>query len=232
MTIDLPPPINPRGDITPNPSAGTQPTSPSATLHVLGDEGENMTEQSTISDYQAVGGGPAVKAVVEDFYARVLHDPQLAPFFIGVDLPRLKRHQALLVTKVLGGPDGYTGRSLRRRAQWHGHHGRGLPARARVTWAPPCSRPVSPRRSSTGRRPSSSRPSRRSSPGSDPAANGRRVIRGRSTCEAVTFRLAPHLDRPPEVLACPSPTSSSPPSGIIWPSRGTRCAGCASTPPG
>ena len=72
-----------------------------------------MTEQSTISDYQAVGGGPAVKAVVEDFYARVLHDPELASFFIGVDLPRLKRHQALLVTKVLGGPDGYTGRSLR-----------------------------------------------------------------------------------------------------------------------
>ena len=72
-----------------------------------------MTEQATLADYQAVGGGPAVKALVEDFYQRVLHDPQLAPFFTGVDLPRLKRHQARLVTRVLGGPDNYTGRSLR-----------------------------------------------------------------------------------------------------------------------
>jgi hemoglobin len=72
-----------------------------------------MTEQATLSDYQAVGGGPAVKAVIDDFYQRVLHDPQLARYFIDVDLPRLKRHQALMITKVLGGPDGYTGRSLR-----------------------------------------------------------------------------------------------------------------------
>ena len=71
-----------------------------------------MTEQTTLSDYQAVGGGPAIGAVVEDFYARVLDDPQLAPFFTGVDLRRLKRHQALLVAKVLGGPDSYTGRPL------------------------------------------------------------------------------------------------------------------------
>lgn len=72
-----------------------------------------MTEQATLSDYEAVGGGPAVKAVVDDFYVRVLTDARLAPFFSGVDLPRLKRHQALLVTKVLGGPDRYTGRPLR-----------------------------------------------------------------------------------------------------------------------
>ena len=72
-----------------------------------------MTEQATLTDYQAVGGGPAVKAVVDDFYQEVLHDPQLARFFIGVDLHRLKRHQAVMITKVLGGPDGYTGRSLR-----------------------------------------------------------------------------------------------------------------------
>ena len=72
-----------------------------------------MTEQATLSDYEAVGGGPAVKAVVDDFYRRVLADAELAPFFAGVELHRLKRHQAMLVTKVLGGPDGYYGRSLR-----------------------------------------------------------------------------------------------------------------------
>jgi hemoglobin len=30
---------------------------------------------------------------VNDFYERVLRDPQLAPYFEGVDLARLKRHR-------------------------------------------------------------------------------------------------------------------------------------------
>jgi hemoglobin len=80
-----------------------------------GKDEQPMTEQTTggaVSDYDAVGGGPAVSAVVNDFYERVLGDPQLAPYFEGVDMARLKRHQALLVTQVLGGPANYDGRSL------------------------------------------------------------------------------------------------------------------------
>jgi hemoglobin len=74
-----------------------------------------MSDQMTgaaVSDYDAIGGGPAVSAVVNDFYVRVLGDPQLAPYFEGVDMPRLKRHQVLLVTQVLGGPYNYDGRPL------------------------------------------------------------------------------------------------------------------------
>jgi hemoglobin len=74
-----------------------------------------MSDQMTgaaVSDYDAIGGGPAVSAVVNDFYVRVLGDSQLAPYFEGVDMPRLKRHQVLLVTQVLGGPDNYDGRPL------------------------------------------------------------------------------------------------------------------------
>ena len=40
-----------------------------------------MNDQTTgggLSDYDVVGGGPAVSAVVNDFYERVLGDPQLA----------------------------------------------------------------------------------------------------------------------------------------------------------
>jgi hemoglobin len=70
------------------------------------------TISRAVSDYDAVGGGPAVSAVVNDFYERVLGDPQLAPYFEGIDMARLKRHQVLLVTQVLGGPNGYDGRSL------------------------------------------------------------------------------------------------------------------------
>ena len=67
---------------------------------------------STISDYQAVGGGPAIKGVVNDFYRRVLADPALAPYFAGVDMAELKRHQSLLVAQVMGGPTEYDGRQL------------------------------------------------------------------------------------------------------------------------
>lgn len=71
----------------------------------------DSADQAT-TDYEAVGGGPAVSAVVTDFYDRVLGDPELAPYFDDVDLGRLKRHQALLVASVLGGPEPYTGRPL------------------------------------------------------------------------------------------------------------------------
>ena len=64
------------------------------------------------SDYIAVGGGPAVSAVVDLFYQRVLADPQLAGYFEGVDLVRLKRHQVQLVSQVMGGPTSYEGREL------------------------------------------------------------------------------------------------------------------------
>lgn len=83
-----------------------------------------MTQSATtLSDYEAIGGGPAVKMVVDDFYTRVLQDRALARFFSDVDLPRLKRHQALMVSRLLGGPDHYTGRSLR-----DAHHRMGITA--------------------------------------------------------------------------------------------------------
>jgi hemoglobin len=74
-----------------------------------------MSDQRTgggLSDYDSVGGGPAVSAVVNDFYERVLRDAQLAPYFQGIDLARLKRHQVLLISQVLGGPADYEGRRL------------------------------------------------------------------------------------------------------------------------
>jgi len=74
-----------------------------------------MSDQTTggaVSDYDVVGGGPAVSAVVNDFYERVLGDSQLAPYFEGVDLARLKRHQVLLISQVLGGPANYDGRAF------------------------------------------------------------------------------------------------------------------------
>ena len=64
------------------------------------------------TDYQRIGGGPAVSAVVDALYARLTVDPQVGHYFEDISLPEQKRHMILMLTKVLGGPDGYDGRDL------------------------------------------------------------------------------------------------------------------------
>ncbi|MEQ7128225.1 group 1 truncated hemoglobin [Actinopolymorpha sp. B11F2] len=81
--------------------------------------GDPVTEQAgteattSATDYQLIGGAPAVSTVVNRFYELILTDTQLAPFFTDVDMARLKRHQVLLISQVLGGPAEYDGRELR-----------------------------------------------------------------------------------------------------------------------
>ena len=58
--------------------------------------------------YEKLGGEQTIKVVVEDFYVRVLADPLLKPAFEGVELSRLKRHQALFLSQALGGPKNST----------------------------------------------------------------------------------------------------------------------------
>jgi hemoglobin len=63
--------------------------------------------------YEALGGAGTVREAVDRFYARVLADPAVSHFFTGIDLPRLKRHQVLVITGILGGPKEYAGAGLR-----------------------------------------------------------------------------------------------------------------------
>jgi hemoglobin len=65
-----------------------------------------------VSIYDSIGGGPAVHAAVDDFYARVLADPQLAPFFADTDLRQLKAHQRAFIAAALGGSQIYRGRDM------------------------------------------------------------------------------------------------------------------------
>jgi len=75
-----------------------------------GDLQSDVLEQS---DYAAVGGAPAITAVVARFYDLVVADDRLAGYFEGVEMARLKRHQVALVSQVMGGPVEYSGRDLR-----------------------------------------------------------------------------------------------------------------------
>ena len=66
-------------------------------------------EPEAISVYRAIGGRAALVAAVDDFYGRLLADPELSPLF-----PRgaAARHRAFVVTilgEALGGPERYRG---------------------------------------------------------------------------------------------------------------------------
>ena len=72
----------------------------------------NEQFSADLTDYQRIGGGSAVKVVVDRFYQLILADEQLVGFFEDTDMAQLKRHQALLISQVLGGPANYDGRDL------------------------------------------------------------------------------------------------------------------------
>jgi len=65
-----------------------------------------------MSSYESIGGESAVRAAVDDFYARLLADRQLAAFFTGTDLRRLKAHQRAFIAAAVGGPDIFAGRDM------------------------------------------------------------------------------------------------------------------------
>ena len=65
------------------------------------------------SIYDEVGGAPAVTAVVDGLYRRLIADPDLMAYFDGRDLDGLKAHQRALVTVALGGTtEEYGGRMM------------------------------------------------------------------------------------------------------------------------
>jgi hemoglobin len=80
-----------------------------------------MTAAAEASIYEAIGGEPALVAVVDDFYGRVLSDAQLAAFFAGANMPKLKGRQVEFFAAALGGPNLYQGASMRQ-----AHAGRGI----------------------------------------------------------------------------------------------------------
>jgi hemoglobin len=62
--------------------------------------------------YDEIGGAPTVRAALDAFYPRVLADTTLSPFFLGVDIERLKKSQEGFFAMAMGGPNAYAGRSL------------------------------------------------------------------------------------------------------------------------
>jgi hemoglobin len=76
------------------------------------------------SIYEQIGGAEALEQVVADFYERVLADAELVGFFAGANMSRLKGRQVEFFAAALGGPEPYTGASMR-----DIHRGRGIAMR-------------------------------------------------------------------------------------------------------
>lgn len=68
---------------------------------------------SETSLYYQLGGQKAIKAVVDEFYRRMLEDEVVNEVFKGVDMDRLRAHQAAFLAYALGGPVEYDGKTLR-----------------------------------------------------------------------------------------------------------------------
>ena len=62
--------------------------------------------------YDDIGGATSVRAALDAFYPRVLADPALSPFFLGVDIERLKKAQEGFFAAALGGRPAAGGRNL------------------------------------------------------------------------------------------------------------------------
>lgn len=60
------------------------------------------------SQWERVGGAPAVRAVLDRFYVDMLAEPQLAAYFTGRSVDSIKPHLAEVLKVVLGGPGAKT----------------------------------------------------------------------------------------------------------------------------
>ncbi|MES3162380.1 MAG: group 1 truncated hemoglobin [Halorubrum sp.] len=62
--------------------------------------------------YERLGGEPAVGAVVNEFYDRILADDRVAHFFEDVDMAAQRSHQTKFLSAVTGGPMQYEGAEM------------------------------------------------------------------------------------------------------------------------
>eukprot|EP01016_Furgasonia_blochmanni_P006030 TRINITY_DN1239_c0_g1_i1.p1 TRINITY_DN1239_c0_g1~~TRINITY_DN1239_c0_g1_i1.p1 ORF type:complete len:132 (+),score=42.31 TRINITY_DN1239_c0_g1_i1:233-628(+) len=63
--------------------------------------------------FEAIGGEAAVNAAVDLFYEKVLADDRVKGFFAKTDMTKQREHQKRFLTFAFGGPNRYSGRTMR-----------------------------------------------------------------------------------------------------------------------
>ena len=72
-----------------------------------------MATETHDAMYQTVGGAEGIRQIVDLFYEKLWADPELQPYFGGIDRDKLKHHQRQFLTFALGGGTlAYEGRAL------------------------------------------------------------------------------------------------------------------------
>ena len=69
-----------------------------------------MSEQTL---YDRLGGHDGIRAVVDDFYDRLVADEDIGPFFAGSNMELLRRTQTDLLCEAAGGPETYDAAPIR-----------------------------------------------------------------------------------------------------------------------
>lgn len=69
-----------------------------------------MTDETL---YERLGGRDGIRAVVDDFYDRLVADDELGPFFADADMEKLRRTQTDFLCEAAGGPETYDAEPVR-----------------------------------------------------------------------------------------------------------------------
>ncbi len=72
-----------------------------------------MSTETHDAMYQTAGGAQGIDRIVDLFYEKLWADPELQPYFAGIDRDKLEHHQRQFLTFALGGGTlAYEGRAL------------------------------------------------------------------------------------------------------------------------
>lgn len=72
-----------------------------------------MSDTTTDTLFNRIGGMPAVEAAVEIFYGKVIRDERISHFFAHIDMERQAGKLRGFLAYALGAPISYTGKSMR-----------------------------------------------------------------------------------------------------------------------
>jgi hemoglobin len=73
-----------------------------------------MSDTSSDTLFDKLGGEAAVNAAVDIFYRKVLADYRINRFFDNVDMEKQAAKQKAFLTMAFGGPHNYTGEDMRK----------------------------------------------------------------------------------------------------------------------
>ena len=69
--------------------------------------------ESEVSLYDRIGGSEVISGLVDNFYKKVLEDPELSHYFKDASMDKLLTMQKEFFSAATGGPLTYSGRPLR-----------------------------------------------------------------------------------------------------------------------